>query len=264
MNENKKIKIVVVSGGFDPIHSGHIEYLKSAKLLGDYLIVAVNSDAWLIQKKNKFFMTFTERANIISHLDMVDEVMGFEDDSLGSCSLGLEKVKTKYPGSEIIFCNGGDRKEDNIPEMKVEGIQFQFGVGGDHKMNSSSSILKGWEHEHEERVWGKFYNLFSDSRVKLKELIVTPGKEMSFQRHFKRSEIWFVSKGACKVNFSHSSPDKKEVVELAADDVFHVKVGSWHQIINPSPEPCHIIEIQYGEATDEEDIERLSYDQEGR
>ena len=54
MSENKKIKIVVVSGGYDPIHSGHIEYLKSAKLLGDYLIVAVNSDAWLIQKKNKF------------------------------------------------------------------------------------------------------------------------------------------------------------------------------------------------------------------
>jgi len=257
-------KIIVVSGGFDPLHSGHIAYFRSAAELGDLLVVAVNSDQWLINKKQKYFMPFSERSEIIKSLEMVDEVIDFEDDNIGSAISALKKIKKKYPNDKIIFCNGGDRKEDNIPEMKVEGIQFQFGVGGDHKMNSSSSILKGWEHEHEERVWGKFYNLFSDSRVKLKELIVTPGKEMSFQRHFKRSEIWFVSKGACKVNFSHSSPDKKEVVELAADDVFHVKVGSWHQIINPSPEPCHIIEIQYGEATDEEDIERLSYDQEGR
>ena len=59
----KKIKIVVVSGGFDPIHSGHIEYFNSAKSFGDKLIVAVNSDAWLIEKKGKFFMPFKERAN---------------------------------------------------------------------------------------------------------------------------------------------------------------------------------------------------------
>jgi mannose-6-phosphate isomerase-like protein (cupin superfamily) len=87
---------------------------------------------------------------------------------------------------------------------------------------------------------------------------------MSFQRHFKRNEIWFVSVGACKVNFSDSSPEEKKVVNLATDDTFHVNVGSWHQIINPFLEPCHIIEIQYGEATDEEDIERLSYYQEGQ
>ena len=226
--------------------------------------MAVNSDAWLIQKKNKFFMPFSERANIISNFDMVDEVIGFEDDDMGSCSNALEKMKVKYPESEILFCNGGDRREDNIPEMQVQGIQFKFGVGGDYKMNSSSTILKDWEFEHEERVWGKFYNLFSDNRVKLKELIIAPGKGMSFQRHFKRNEIWFVSVGACKVNFSDSSPEEKKVVNLATDDTFHVNVGSWHQIINPFLEPCHIIEIQYGEATDEEDIERLSYYQEGQ
>jgi hypothetical protein len=114
--------------------------------------VAVNSDAWLIQKKNKFFMPFSERANIISNFDMVDEVIGFEDDDMGSCSNALEKMKVKYPESEILFCNGGDRREDNIPEMQVQGIQFKFGVGGDYKMNSSSTILKDWEFEHEERV----------------------------------------------------------------------------------------------------------------
>ena len=204
-------------------------------------------------------MPFPERENIITHLDIVDQVIDFEDDDLGSCSLGLEKIKTQYPNDKIIFCNGGDRKKDNIPEMSVEGITFKFGVGGDNKINSSSTILKEWEFDGEERVWGKFYNLFTQDGIKLKELIISPGKGMSFQRHFKRSEIWFVSKGACEVNFSESTPEAKTKINLDTEEVFHVQVGSWHQIINPFKDPCHIIEIQYGEATDEEDIERLSY-----
>ena len=105
----------------------------------------------------------------------------------------------------------------------------------------------------------KFYNLFTDNRLMLKELIVAPGKGMSFQRHFKRNEIWFISKGACEVNFSESSPENAELKKLETDEVFHVKVNNWHQIINPYNDPCHIIEIQYGEETNEEDIERLSY-----
>jgi len=253
------MKIVVVSGGFDPIHSGHIEYFKAAKLLGDKLIVAVNSDQWLINKKSKFFMSFSERANIISNLSMVDQVIDFEDDEDGSCALALEKIKDLYPDDEIIFCNGGDRKEGNIPEMEVKNITFEFGVGGNNKINSSSEILKDWNFDSEERIWGKFYNLFSDNRLKLKELIVAPGKGMSFQRHFKRNEIWFVSKGACEVNFSTSSPEHTNTKKLSTEEVFHVKVGDWHQIINPYDDPCHIIEIQYGDATSEDDIERLSF-----
>ena len=253
------MKIAVVSGGFDPIHSGHIEYFKAAKLLGDKLIVAVNSDQWLINKKGKFFMSFSERANIISNLSVVDEVIDFEDDEHGSCALGLEKIKNLYPNDEIIFCNGGDRKKGNILEMKVRNVIFEFGVGGNNKLNSSSEILKDWNYDSEERVWGKFYNLFSDKRLKLKELILNPGKGMSFQRHFKRNEIWFISKGACEVNFSDTSSDNSSLIQLATEEVFHVKVGNWHQIINPYDAPCHIIEIQYGEETNEDDIERLSF-----
>jgi cytidyltransferase-like protein len=252
-------KIAVVSGGFDPLHSGHIEYFKAARLLGDKLVVAVNSDQWLINKKGKFFMSFIERANIISNLEVVDQVIDFEDDEEGSCALGLEKIKKLHPDDEIIFCNGGDRKEDNIPEMKVQKVTFEFGVGGSNKMNSSSAILKDWYYDSEERIWGKFYNLFSDSRLKLKELIVAPGKGMSFQRHFKRNEIWFVSKGECEVNFSASSSKNATLKKLSTEEVFHIKVGNWHQIINPFDEPCHIIEIQYGEETSEDDIERLFY-----
>ena len=204
-------------------------------------------------------MPFHEREIIISNLEIVDEVLGFDDDEKGSCSFALEKIKSKYPEDEIIFCNGGDRKAENIPEMSVEGIAFKFGVGGDYKINSSSSILKEWQFDGEERVWGKFYNLFRDHRLKLKELIVEPGKGMSFQKHFKRSEIWMVSKGSCVVNYSKNDPDNKKSIQLNKFDHYLVPLGEWHKITNPFDETCHIIEIQYGEECVEDDIERTEH-----
>jgi cytidyltransferase-like protein len=253
------MKISVVSGGFDPIHSGHIEYFKSAKNFGDKLIVALNSDEWLIGKKTKYFMPFNERFSIIQNLQMVDEVIGFDDDEHGSCSNALRSIKSQYPNDEIIFCNGGDRNQKNIPEMDIEGIKFEFGVGGENKANSSSWILKKWQFDSEERIWGKFYNLYLDDRMKLKELIIAPGKGMSFQKHFYRNEIWFISKGKCSVNFSQNEPEDCNEIILNTEEVFHVKQGEWHQIINRNNDPCHIIEIQYGEKTTEEDIERLYF-----
>ena len=97
------MKISVVSGGFDPIHSGHIKYLNAAKEYGEILIVLLNSDEWLSGKKNKSFMQFSERKLILENLAMVDEVLGFKDDALGSCSNGLEQIKKMFPKSEIFF-----------------------------------------------------------------------------------------------------------------------------------------------------------------
>ena len=253
------MKIVVVSGGFDPIHSGHISYLNSARKIGDKLIVALNSDNWLQNKKGKFFMPFVERKIIIDNLKAVDDVISFEDDKIGSCKNALIKLKEMHPDDEIIFCNGGDREESNIPEMSVSGITFKFAVGGSDKMNSSSWILKDFQYESEDRIWGKFFNLFSDHRLKLKELIVSPGKGMSFQKHYHRNEIWFVSKGKCLVNYSESDPNNYNEIILNTESSLNVPVGAWHQIINPYEKPCHIIEIQYGEKTTEDDIERLRY-----
>lgn len=253
------MKVVVVSGGFDPIHSGHIAYFKSAKKLGEKLIVALNSDAWLIKKKEKFFMPFEERKIIVENMSMVDEVINFEDDEAGSASQALEKIKKLHPNDEIIFCNGGDRTKENIPEMQVSNISFEFGIGGEDKKNSSSWILKNFQYEKEERVWGEFYNLFSNDFLKLKELIIKPKQGMSFQKHFLRNEIWFVSKGQCSVNFSKDDPDNFEEISLHTEETFHVQKEAWHQIFNPFDEPCHIIEIQYGEETNEDDIERLRY-----
>ena len=253
------MKIIVVSGGFDPIHSGHIEYFKSARSLGDKLIVALNSDNWLEKKKGKFFMPFPERKAIVENLSCVDQVINFEDDELGSAKNALIKVKEMYPDDELIFANGGDRNKENIPEMSVNNIKFEFGVGGDNKKNSSSWILKNWQYYHEERIWGSFYNLFEGEQVKVKELIVSPGKGMSFQKHFKRSEIWMVSKGSCIVNYSKDDPDDKQNIKLDKFDHYFVPVGQWHQITNPFDETCHLIEIQYGEECVEDDIERTEY-----
>lgn len=140
------MKFVVVTGGFDPIHSGHIEYIREAAKLGDVLIVGVNSDEWLTRKKGKPFMEWKERANIINALRYVDFVLRFDDSDDSACSL-LEDLKRSWIGKddEIIFANGGDRNSTNNRESKVEGITFVYGVGGSNKMNSSSDILKAWK-----------------------------------------------------------------------------------------------------------------------
>ena len=253
------MKIIIVSGGFDPVHSGHIAYFKSAKNLGDRLVVALNSDDWLVNKKGKFFMPFSERKIIIENFAFVDSVIGFDDDEMGSATNALIKVKNMYPNEQIIFANGGDRNKGNIPEMSVDGVDFLFSIGGDDKKNSSSWILKNWQYYHEERIWGSFYNLFEEKQVKVKELIVEAGKGMSFQKHFKRNEIWMVSKGSCIINYSKNDPENKKNLQLNQFDHYLVPVGDWHQITNPFNETCHIIEIQYGEECVEDDIKRTEY-----
>jgi cytidyltransferase-like protein len=252
------MKISVVSGGFDPIHSGHIEYIKSAKNLGEKLIVALNSNEWLLRKKGNFFLPFKERKIILESLKYVDEVIDFKDDD-GSCSQALEKIKTMYPDDQIIFCNGGDRNKNNIPEQKISGVNFAFSVGGEDKKNSSSSILKNWKFLKENRNWGKFYEIFKDDKVKVKELIINPKNGMSLQRHFHRGEIWFVSKGNCIVNFSKADHKKVKEIPLKENSFFQINKEDWHQLINPYNEECRIIEIQYGERLEEEDIERQYY-----
>ena len=143
--------------------------------------------------------------------------------------------------------------------MIVEGIEFKFGVGGNDKRNSSSSLLKKWQYHFENRVWGSFYNFYDSKEVKVKELIVSPQKGMSFQKHNERNEIWLVIDGSCEVYHSENDPIKKEKVTLNKFDKFYVSKGKWHQITNPFDKECHIIEVQYGDSVVEEDIIRLSY-----
>lgn len=142
------MNIVLVTGGFDPIHSGHIAYLNAARELGDMLIVGLNSDEWLIRKKGKSFLPIDERNEIVRNLKAVDQtIIGFNDDD-GSARDAIRKVRFLNPDAHIIFANGGDRSAVNIPEMDMQdsNMSFSFGVGGETKKNSSSWILKNWNH----------------------------------------------------------------------------------------------------------------------
>ena len=140
-------KIVLVTGGFDPLHTGHIAYFKSAKEKGDELWVGLNSDYWLMKKKGKPFMNINERKEIIQNLVMVDKVILFDDKDNSSNDAILKALKFCSSKEQIIFANGGDRNKNNIPEVKQyknnPNIKFIFGVGG-NKKNSSSKILKAW------------------------------------------------------------------------------------------------------------------------
>ncbi len=251
------MKISVVSGGFDPVHSGHIDYIEKASSLGDKLVILLNSDDWLTSKKGKPFMSFIERKRILESMRCVDEVVEF-DDSDGSCKKGLLYLLEIYNDDEIIFCNGGDRNQRNIPELNIKNIKYIFGVGGSNKLNSSSKILNNWNFNQEERVWGKFLTLFQKNTIKVKELIIDSSKGMSFQRHNHRMEVWFVHSGRCKVYFQDKESSATEII-LNPGDLFKVPIGALHQITNPFTESCKMVEIQYGSAVNESDIERLFY-----
>jgi D-beta-D-heptose 7-phosphate kinase/D-beta-D-heptose 1-phosphate adenosyltransferase len=138
-------RLVLITGGFDPVHSGHIEYINAAKSLGDYLFIGLNSDDWLAQKKGKPFMPWHERHMILANLRSVDDVFAFNDND-GTAIDAIRTIREANPDCTIIFANGGDRTKENIPEMNcgVDDIEFVFGVGGSDKKNSSSWILNKW------------------------------------------------------------------------------------------------------------------------
>jgi cytidyltransferase-like protein len=140
------MKIVLVTGGFDPLHRGHIEYFKAAKKLGDKLIVGINSDAWLTRKKGRPFMTMNDRVAIIENLKMVDNCILFNDND-GTAVEAIHNIRRLFPDDIIVFANGGDRTKENIPEMVFNDVEFVFGVGGIEKINSSSDILKNWKQQ---------------------------------------------------------------------------------------------------------------------
>ena len=181
------MKVVVVTGGFDPLHSGHIEYFTKAKELGDILLVGVNSDEWLTRKKGRAFMPIWERLEIVRNIKPVGHAFVFNDDD-GSAIDAINFAKKMFPRAEIIFANGGDRTPENIPEMSVEDVTFEFGVGGENKLNSSSWILEEWKSPKTERPWGYYRVLHEVEGMKVKELTVMPSKSLSLQKHNHRNE----------------------------------------------------------------------------
>ena len=137
------MKYVLVTGGFDPLHSGHIEYFKAARQLGDQLVVGLNSDEWLTQKKGRPFMPFKDRVAIISELGIVDRVvLCLNDDKFNSASGAIHHLQSTIGGQdEVVFANGGDRSTKEVPESSIckkYNIEMIDGLGD--KIRSSSSL----------------------------------------------------------------------------------------------------------------------------
>ena len=253
---SKKEKVILVTGGFDPLHSGHIEYFKAAKALGDVLVVGINSESWLKRKKGKAFYSWQERFAIINNLSMVDHVIEFNDDNNNSIN-AIELTKQMFPVSNIIFANGGDRTSENIPEMDVKGVDFKFGVGGENKMNSSSWILEEWKAPKTTRAWGYYRVLHEqDKEIKVKELTVGAKTCLSMQKHKDRAEHWFVAEGTATVYTLNVGTDMDLVGNYNKFESLHINKEQWHKLCNETDQSLRVIEIQYGENCIEEDIER--------
>ena len=147
MKKSREKKVVAVSGGFDPLHIGHVRMFQEAKKLGDRLVVILNNDNWLRKKKGYAFMDEVERKEIIEALSCVDEVYTTkhpENPTDMSVCEALRKVKPD------IFANGGDRVSGNVPEVAVckeLGVEMVFNVGQGGKVQSSSWLLHKF-HDH--------------------------------------------------------------------------------------------------------------------
>ena len=139
MTKSRRINLptVMVSGGFDPIHGGHVQMIHDAARRGNVIVVA-NSDEWLMRKKGYVFMSFEERAKILREIKGVILVVAVDDSDDTVCN-AIRMIRPDY------FANGGDRGKSNTPEQDVcekLGIGMLWGIGGDYKFNSSSDLTK--------------------------------------------------------------------------------------------------------------------------
>lgn len=137
---NEHPRLVVASGGFDPLHRGHVDYLTEARKLGDRLIVALASDQALIQKKNNFFMSWEQRAGIIKCLKPVDEII-LVDDYYNHYQTALHQIRKTYPSATIIFACGDTSSTKNTPKLNDQDVVFEHNVGSIRE-TSSSAILR--------------------------------------------------------------------------------------------------------------------------
>ena len=254
------MNIVLVTGGFDPLHSGHVAYFKAAKQLGTKLWVGINSDEWLTRKKGRPFMPATERKTIIDALECVDNVFEFIDKDDHAVN-AIKYVRELYPDAKIIFANGGDRQKGTTPEVAFarslanEGnISFAFGTGGNDKKNSSSWILSDWKSPKTERPWGFYRVLDTGPGWAVKELTIMPGESLSDQRHYHRSEHWHVVQGTVTIDTDWNNI--KQTSNVHPQQSYDIGKLVWHRPYNNTDKPVKIIETWFGDILEESDIER--------
>ena len=250
------MNVVVLSGGFDPVHDGHIEMFKDAAKNYDYVIVGLNSDDWLTRKKGRAFMDFEVRKAILQSIQYVDQVISF-DDSDDTAINAIDYARKNY--QFVTFGNGGDRGY-NFPEeafCRDYDIRIDSSLGGNTKLNSSSDFLAEWKFQPTDREWGVWKVLADYKTVKVKELVVAPNSNLSWQSHENRNELWFIREGTATIYYSSDDKGKDVFVTTKApNDTFMINKRKWHQLANETEESVSVIEIQYGDECVEHDILR--------
>lgn len=240
------MKIVATSGGFDPLHVGHIRLFKEARKLGDKLIVILNTDEFLKKKKGFCFMSYEERKETIRAIKYVDEVYRCRDTDQSVCKT-LRLIKPD------IFAKGGDRTLGNIPERAVceeLGIEMKFGVGGG-KIQSSSWLLGEFKSKDLNKInkpWGNFQILYQEPTITIKILTVKAGHRLSLQTHQKRDEFWLVIEGDPSMQLGHV------LIKMESSKFYPIPKIVPHRLI-ANKKDCRVLEVSYGEF-DEEDVIR--------
>lgn len=261
-----KVKWVAVSGGFDPLHIGHVRMFEAARKLGDKLVVILNNDDWLKDKKGFTFMSEKERAELIRSFPFVDRVVvtGHKPhDPDRSVVRELRKLKP------AVFANGGDRDKKDADSRtsplnadqqfcKTHGIKMPFNVGRGGKVQSSSWMVRDAARavSRSVRPWGEFYGWDSGKKWYVKTMYVKPGKRLSLQYHHHRSERWVLVEGDATAVTIEKGVRKETPLKIG--DTFIVPKGMPHRLT--SKRGGILVEVAVGSAFNEDDIVRLEDD----
>ncbi|MDO8522605.1 MAG: adenylyltransferase/cytidyltransferase family protein [bacterium] len=256
-SRTKKTRWVAVSGGFDPIHIGHVRMFEAARKLGDKLVVILNNDNWLQKKKGYVFMRTKERAEILLALPFVDKVYITKHKRQDADMSVCEALTVLHPA---IFGNGGDRKgkKDILESEMCEelGIKMVFNVGGG-KVQSSSWMIRDASRplSRTERPWGEYYGWDRGTGWNLKTVYIKPGKRLSLQYHHHRSELWTLVAGDATATIEKSGVRKK--IPLIIGKTFSVPTRAVHRL--ESKRGGVVVEVALGDF-DENDIVRIEDD----
>ncbi len=261
----KSVRWVAVSGGFDPLHIGHVRLLQEARTLGDRLVVIMNNDNWLHLKKGFTFMPQRERAEIIRHLPFVDKVV-FTDHKKGDTDMSVARMLKKL--RPAIFANGGDRNTKDaknelsslyadLKTCKELGIKMVYNVGAGGKVQSSSWMINAARRPASKTVrpWGEYYGWDSGEGWNLKTIYIKARMRLSLQYHSHREEWWLLVSGDAVATVHEKG--RERIIPLRKGEVFRVRKGQVHRL--SSKKGGVVVEVAYGRF-DEKDIVRLEDD----
>ncbi|TSC87215.1 MAG: mannose-6-phosphate isomerase [Parcubacteria group bacterium Gr01-1014_8] len=267
MKNKRKKRVVAVSGGFDPLHIGHVRMFEAARKLGDKLVVILNNDNWLKDKKGFAFMPEKERKELIEALPFVDQVVVTDHkkgDPDRSVVRALRHVKPH------IFANGGDRDTRDAKKKTSSlnadqnfciqhGTRVVFNVGRGGKVQSSSWMIQDAARHtaRSVRPWGEFYGWDAGGNWYVKTIYVRPNKRLSLQYHNKRSESWMLVSGDATATIGKKG-EKLTRVKLKRGEAFTVPKGYVHRL--ESKKGGTLVEIALGSSFNEKDIVRLQDD----